>query len=430
MTISKGMIAMKSRKVSGIVMILFMFCAVIGCTKPVSTEDADADSKVQLTIWYYNRSIDDELLARVQEQFPHVRLKTQKIDSATYKTKLQTTLIAKNGAPDIVAMNDWVSEFLPYHDEFVNLLDLEGEKIKDQYLDWKWNQALTPDKKHLIALPMDIGPTVLFYREDLFKEAGLPTDPADVSAHLSTWDDYIKAGEQMKVKTGVYMFDTINRVFTQLTSQRKDIFFNKSDQFIGDGPSIKEDWEYGVEIHKKGLSANLENGPEWSAGMNNGKVASFVGASWEKLILQDAAPDTAGKWRVARGPGGGGNNGGSFIGVLKSSNHPKEAYEVIKWLMNPENQLQSYLKMDLFPSTPSIYDQPEMIEEESFFGGQKTVEVFSEAAQDVPVAYYGPEHSTARAAFDEQLLVIARQNKDPGKAWKDALEKIKRELSH
>lgn len=173
---------MKSRKVSGIVMSLFMFCVVIGCTKPVSTEDADADSKVQLTIWYYNRSIDDELLARVQEQFPHVKLKTQKIDSATYKTKLQTTLIAKNGAPDIVAMNDWVSEFLPYHDEFVNLLDLEGEEIKDQYLDWKWNQALTPDKKHLIALPMDIGPTALFYREDLFKEAGLPTDPDEVSA--------------------------------------------------------------------------------------------------------------------------------------------------------------------------------------------------------------------------------------------------------
>jgi cellobiose transport system substrate-binding protein len=98
--------------------------------------------------------------------------------------------------------------------------------------------------------------------------------------------------------------------------------------------------------------------------------------------------------------------------------------------MNPENQLQSYLKMDLFPSTPSVYDEPEMIEEESFFGGQKTAEVFSEGAQDVPVAYYGPEHSTARAAFDEQLLLIARQNKDPGKAWEDALEKIKRELSH
>ncbi|MBS4219313.1 extracellular solute-binding protein [Bacillus sp. FJAT-49711] len=417
---------MTKRKVFSFLTIILLVFSMVGCSKSSSGEK---DGKVTLTLWYWNRSIDDELIKKASEQFPDINIKAQKIDGGEYKTKLQTALTASTGAPDIVGLNDWVTEFLPNHDKFVNLLDYGADKIKDDYLEWKWNFGLTPDQKNLIALPMDTGPTALFYREDLFAEAGLPTDPEEVSKEIATWDDYIAAAEKLQSATDAKMFDTINRVYTQSLSQGDKAYFDESDNFIGDSGNIKESWDRAITVHKKGLAANTEgDGPEWNAAMNNGQVASFIGAVWMKNILKDAAPDTAGKWRVARAPGGDGNNGGSFIGVLKSSKHPEEAYKVIEWMMNPENQLQSYVKMDLFPSTPSIFEDEKMSSPEDFFGNQETTTVFSESAKNVKPRYFGVDYSRVNSIFDEALTDIARSGKDPDKAWDEVQDKVKKEL--
>lgn len=63
-------------------------------------------------------------------------------------------------------------------------------------------------------------------------------------------------------------------------------------------------WDTAVAFKEKGLLANADGWtPSWNAAMNNGEIASFVGAVWMKQVLQEAAPDTSGKWRVARAPG-------------------------------------------------------------------------------------------------------------------------------
>ena len=49
------------------------------------------------------------------------------------------------------------------------------------------------------AMPWDIGPVVLYYRRDLFKQAGV--NPGS----LRTWDDYLKAASVIKAKTGADM---------------------------------------------------------------------------------------------------------------------------------------------------------------------------------------------------------------------------------
>ncbi|MBS4204934.1 ABC transporter substrate-binding protein [Lederbergia citrea] len=421
---------MGKKKVFSILATLILVFSMIGCSKSSSSEGGkDKDGKITLTLWYWNRSIDDDLIKKVNEQFPDINIKAQKIDGGEYKTKLQTALTTGTGAPDIVGLNDWVTEFLPNHDKFVNLLDYGADKVKDDYLDWKWNYGLTPDGKNLIALPMDTGPTALFYREDLFAQAGLPTDPEEVSKELATWDDYIAAGEKLGAATDAKMFDTLNRVFTQSISQSDHAYFDENDNFIGDSGAIKEAWDRAVTIHEKGLSADLTDETEWNAGMNNGQVASFIGAVWVKNILKDAAPDTAGKWRIARAPGGDGNNGGSFIGILKSSKYPEEAYKVIEWMMNPENQLQSYVTMDLFPSTPSIFEDPKMSSPEEFFGNEETTKVFSESAKNVKPRYFGVDFSRVNSIYSDALTDLAKQGGDPKKAWDDVLKNVEKELS-
>lgn len=409
----------------GFILLLF----TVACSQSNSNGETE-DGKITLDLWYWNRSIDDELIEKVNEEFPDITVNPQKIDGENYKTKLQATLSAGSGGPDIVALNDWVNEFLPHSEHFINLYDYGADEIEDLYLDWKWNYALTADQETIIALPMDTGPTALFYRVDIFEEAGLPTEPEEVAEQLATWDDYIAAAETLEANTDAKMFDSINRVFTQILAQSEENYFDRDDNFIGDQGAIKHAWDVAVTIHEKGLSADVGvDGTDWNASMNNGKVASFIGAVWTKKILKDAAPDTEGKWRVARAPGGDGNNGGSFIGILKSTEYPDEAYQVIEWMMNEENQLQSYLTMDLYPSTPSVFEDPEMGRAEEFFGGQDTTEIFSESAKNVNPIYFGPNRTTVNGFFGDALEDIEKLDEDPDESWDEVLEQVDKELS-
>lgn len=75
------------------------------------------------------------------------------------------------------------------------------------------------------------------------------------------------------------------------------------------------------------------------------------------------------------------------MSILKSSEHPQEAFELVRWLQSPENQLEQYQTLNLFPSAPGVFDDPAMKEEEPFFGGQATGPVFAESAQQVPDAF-------------------------------------------
>lgn len=184
-------------------------------------------------MWYWNRSIDDKLIAKAKEKFPNIELTAQKI-GGDFKAKLKTTLAARSGEPDIVALNDWIMELFPSEDRFYNLYDLGAGEIEDQYLPWKWKQGVTPSGQ-MIGFPMDTGPTALFYRADLFKQAGLPSEPEEVARQINNWDAYAAAGEQIKEKLGgkVFLTDNIGSVYNQVLSQAAERYFRPDGSFIG-----------------------------------------------------------------------------------------------------------------------------------------------------------------------------------------------------
>ncbi|WP_339325164.1 ABC transporter substrate-binding protein [Paenibacillus sp. FSL W8-0194] len=406
--------------------LLLVVLMISGCSSGSSNENVKT-----LTLWYWNRSIDDNLIQSVQKQFPGIRINAQKI-GGDFKSKLKTTLAAGSGGPDIVAFNDWVTELFPSADRFYDLYDLGAGDIEQDYLDWKWKLGVTPEGK-MIALPMDTGPTALFYRADLFEQAGLPSDPEEVHKLMGTWDDYFAAGQKLQEALGgkVKLTDNIGNIYTQVNAQSDKIYFDKNENFIGEDPSssMKKAWDLAVKASQMGLLANASTfSSEWNAAANNGKIASFVGAVWCKEILMQAAPDTSGKWRVARAPGGDGNNGGSFLAIMKTSKHPQEAFDVIQWLQNPENQVTSFKEINLFPSAKKALDSDVMKQKEAFFGGQVTGEIFSESARNVKPAYYGTKYANLNGIVGRELSSVAIQGKNPEKAWEDALSRVKKEL--
>ena len=393
--------------------------------------DSETGTTKTLTLWYWNRSLDDDMIKAVQQEFPGIRIQAQKI-GGDFKSKLKTTLAAGSGGPDLVALNDWVAELFNSSDHFYDLYELGARDIEPEYLEWKWRQGVTPEGK-MIALPIDTGPTALFYRADLFKEAGLPSEPEEVSTALSTWEAYFNAGVKLEEAFGgkVKLTDNISNIYTQINAQSEHIYFAEDGTFIGEDPasSMKTAWDSAVKASEMGLLANTGGfTSEWNAAANNGRFASFVGAVWMKEILMQAAPDTAGKWRVARTPGGDGNNGGSFLAVMKNTPYPQEAFDVAAWLLNPDNQAAAYETVNLFPSASKALESPAMKQKDDFFGGQATGEIFTESALNVKNTFFGGRYSNVNGIVTRHLQTVALEGRNPDQAWSDALARVKREL--
>jgi cellobiose transport system substrate-binding protein len=382
--------------------------------------------KVALTLWYWNRSIDDNLINQVSKVFPNVVLVPEKITD--YDQKVRAAMAGHSGIPDIIGINSNIATYFPDEDQFYDLQTLGADDVRSEYVNWKWNLGIAPDDK-MIGFPMDSGPTALFYRADIFAKAGLPTDPQLVSAKLRTWDDYLQAGLQIKQATQgkSFVLDTITSLYSDMMYASPQQYFDRSGSYIANQPYMQSIWNETIKANQMGVSGKLASG-NWNQEVSQGVLAAFVGAVWMKQILEEATPDTTGKWRVAYAPGGNGNDGGSFLAITKACQHPQEAFEVIKWLQSPQNQAYSYKDIQLFPSAPAAFNDPSIFKPEAYYGGEDTTKIFADAMQHIPTQYVGPYDGDVSTPFTDQLNLVEYQNKNPNRAWNDAQKEAQQQL--
>lgn len=383
-----------------------------------------------MPLWYWSGSISPGVLADAAKRLKGgLELEPSAI-GGDYKTKFLTSLAGRVAVPSIAGMNSDVATYFPDGDSFVDLRDLGANELESQYLPWKWKQGVAPDGR-MIAFPMDTGPTALYYREDLLAKAGLPSAPDEVAASIKTWDDFLAAGRKMKAKLKCTPVDSLWYLFTMVLGSARTQYMDERNHYIGDGGSVRHAWDIAVQAHQDGLSAaSISLTPEWYALVSEGQLPWFAGAVWMLNYLGPGAPKTKGKWRVCAAPGGAGNNGGSFLAITKYCQHPKEAFELITWMQNAKNQVRAFHDVNLFPSTPASYSDPALHKPNDFFGGQDTINVFSAAAEQVPVAYLSPYDSIIQGIFQLELTNVETQGKDPEKAWKDVQAEVHRELVH
>ncbi|HEX7057586.1 MAG TPA: extracellular solute-binding protein [Bacilli bacterium] len=405
---------------------------------PQSTQGAaqtDAPKeKIELTFWTLGNNGYETLVDKWNADHPDIQVKVQNTgDQTAHHNNMLTAISAGSGAPDIFMLEiGFMEKFLAATDNFYNLNDLGAQDLKGNYLDWKWQQASSKDGSFQLGLPTDIGPTVLYYRQDLVQAAGLPADPAGLAAALDTWDKFAAAAKQYHEKTGKYFVDTTDLLHNALRDQSDgEIYLSKADgSFIGDtNPQVKKAFDYTVKAIQEGwVNPSPMWSPEWGQATNNGDFAVMPAPAWMSGVIKGNAPDTAGKWRITQLPEGAGNWGGSFLTIPKQSKHPKEAFAFISWMVSKENQMESFKTNQLFPSIPAIYDEQEFkdfVDPSGFYGDQKIAQEFAAAAQKVKPMYYGPQHDAIDAIFKNALRNVLEKKAEPAKEWDEAVKQAK-----
>ena len=419
------------RRMSRLLAILMVLSMLLSACAAPATDSASAPAAApavdasgapsgKLLIWVQaaNQDVFEQTaLDDFKQKYPDVELEFVNYPPAEVANQMSLAIQGGVGAPDMgVTENASIARLV----ELGGLTDLS--ELMQPYLDDLNAPALAEgsrDGKYYCA-PWDIGPVVTFYRSDIFSQAGLADDPAEVSALVSTWDGMLDACKTIKETTGFNCF-SLNKA-----NNYGDYFFNMLWQqglglYDDEGKVVVDSPAHVATLEKLGefwqnevVSDELEWTDNWYAELNaplddpNLKpVAAIVIAAWMGNFLKTwIAADRAGDWGVAQMPAfteGGvrsANQGGSCMFIPEESKNKEAAWAFIEhMLFTPENHLKMFAYSDYFPAWEALYDDPMFEELDPYFGDEPVRMTFAEAARVIPQAnQYGPYSQAIRGA--------------------------------
>lgn len=376
-------------------------------TQTPGDDDSSGAEEVELSIAFWGDFGLTDLAAQYEEANPGVTITLVEGEFNAQHEALQQQLVAGSGAADIAAIDsDFIVQFREQADKFVNLLDMGAGQYEDRYLEWKWQQSLSADGSTQIGLGTDVGGLAMCYRHDLFAEAGLPTDRDEVSALWDDegWDGFIETGKKYTAATGKSFIDNGTNVFNPILGQQPVGYFDTDETLVMDG-GPKSAFDITTAVIDAGISAGIAAwSDEWNAGFANGAFAVLACPAWMTGHIRSQAPDTAGLWDIAAIPGGGGNWGGSWLTIPSQGDNVDEAYKLLEWLIQPEQQIAVFNTVGNLPSQPALYeDEGIQNRTDEFFNDAPTGQIFSAMALGLEPQYIGARSGPVRVAVENVL---------------------------
>jgi cellobiose transport system substrate-binding protein len=389
------------------------------------------EERIKLTVALFGDFGYTPLYEEYKRTHPNIDIEERVAEYAAHHTNLAQHLATNAGAADIEAVEvGYIAQFASQPAKFHNLLDHGAGSLEGDYLPWKWKQGLSKDGSTLIGLGTDVGGMAMCYRTDKFQAAGLPTDRDAVSALWPTWDQYIEVGKALVTKLpDTKFYDASGNMFRAQVGQVPIGVYDSNDNIVvGTNPDIKKAWDTTTRAIQANLSAKITAWtPEWNTGFAQGTFATIVCPAWMTAYIESQAKDASGLWDVAKVPGGSGNMGGSHLVLPKQGDHPKEAADLVTFLLNPENQIKVFKAKGNFPSLPKLYTDPAVTSfSKPFFNNAPLGKIFSDAALALEPQYEGPRAGDVMNAIGQGLGRIEQGQQSPDDAWRQVLSDVEK----
>ncbi|MER7733733.1 ABC transporter substrate-binding protein [Streptomyces erythrochromogenes] len=412
-------------------------CAQDPETDPTAGPSSGGKGQTTLTVGVFGAfglqeaGLYDEYMA----QNPGIRIEQTSIErNENYYPQLLTHLGTGSGLADIqaVEVNNIAEITATQADKLVDLGKVAGVD-KAAYLPWKWAQGTAPAAKGgaTVGLGTDIGPQGICYRKDLFEAAGLPSDREAVGAlWAGDWGKYLETGKTYRAKAGdgKAFVDSASGVMAAVTGSSAQRFYDEQGKVVyKTNPAVRGAFDLAASFATEGLSAKLQQfTPGWDQGFANGAFATVSCPAWMLGYIQDkAGPAGKDKWDVAQAPKPS-NWGGSFLVVPKAGKNAEAAAKLAAWLTAPEQQAKLFEKRGSFPSASAAYKLPAVSgAKHEYFGGAPIGEIFSKAAQGVPVTVVGPKDLViSQNLADIGMLQVDQKGRSPQEGWEAAVKAI------
>jgi len=394
-------------------------------TEPAAALDSGATS-TELTVWYFDKVSMETVIPLFEQSHPGVRVNFVEQPFGDMSKKYLAALAAKQGVPDVIGLDtSMVGQFL---DAGENLLTepYSAGQLRNQFVDWKFN-ATTTASGEMAAVPWDVATGVMFYRPDVFSAAGLPSEPDQVAKSLATWDDFIKAGQLIKDRSGGQ---------TSIVGNEHDIFnagfWQNGGTVVQDGkvvliPEGLAPLQTAVKARNAAIGGNIPAWSErWAPALQSGKIATVIMGGWMLGNLRNLIdPDGAGNWRVTTAPGGAFSNGGTYIQIPSLAEHKQLAWEFTRFLTTNTDALNAvFLQTGIVPAYKPAWDSPMYDQPVAYLGGQAAFRLMVNLAQQVKPLAYSPVDALGTDLLNAQVDLAIGGKVAPDQALQTAASQL------
>ncbi len=389
--------------------ILFSGCGGGAASSDIAAYDPNQEYEISIGLYGDLEAAYTAVFATddFKEKFPNVTITFQTSDFGGHHDRLTTVLAAKEATNDIEALEvGFIAQFV----EGGGLSDLSVEPFNGveagaDLVDFAMSNATTRTGR-LVAMPVDIAPAVMFYRESLLEAAGV--DPQDV-IDAQSWDDILDIATELR-DAGQIAFSHPNDVALVPLNG------GKGDWFIDNRPlEPKEKFINALElvsaIREAGVDADYGawSGP-WTESFKNGDVALMVNGAWFGGALRTWMAPEVDDWRITYLPGRfPAALGGTYLGIpeMVPDDQKAVAWEIIKYLTTSEvAQLTTFATIDAYPALTTTYDDPIMSEPVAYFGNQPVREIFADVAESMPTTVVSEFDATALSIWNNAVISV------------------------
>lgn len=382
-----------------------------------TSADGKPAGKIVVGGWPSGDEAFEAALEGFNQEYPDIEVEFQFTDTTSHHQALQTALAAGSGAPDVAMVEG--AYIAQYRDSsaLTNLYDeaYNAKELQDDFVAYKWDQAVSSDGSRLVAIPWDIGPCTYFYRTDIFEECGLPTDPVEVAEMMSTWEGVLEVAEKVSIPGERWLLPDASYMYFELFCNRDyyDEDLNLKLEREGDLDCLNAV----IKMRENGWDMNVDmwSNEAYAAYADGTCVSVATGAWFGGLLKTDIDPQGSGHWGATTLPGNvkSSNWGGSFLVIPEQSKNKEAAWAFVKYMLATEEaQNTMFEAVDYYPAYMPAWENTEIYEaEDPYFGGQKTKKLWAEIAAELePVnttimdtAAEGCIYSSVNSGLDQEL---------------------------
>ncbi|UVI29465.1 ABC transporter substrate-binding protein [Paenibacillus spongiae] len=403
-------------------------------TSEKSTDtDKSSGEKVTIELWGWGGTFQTKyaeiVLKEFEKEHPNIKVKYTVDQGGTDKL---TTLIAGGTPPDVAILDRFMVGQWAAKGSLENLqqfVDIDDEVSADDYYPGVWAEANYKDQ--LYALPMSTDNRAIYYNKTLMKEAGLDPEkpPVTITELDSMAEKIFKKTANGSGYEQVGFIPWMNQTYLYTQSWNFGGEWTKGDELTPNDPQIVKALEWMVGYAKKYDMAKINkfNDVMGKTGINpfwTGKVGFVVDGNW---ILNDLTSNAKVKptfeWGVAPMPSADGYPQTTWAGghswvMPKGAKHPKEAWELLKFIGGYKGTLLWAKRADAgndISAMPAVNDEMKISE-------NPNLKVFVDL---MPVAHYRPVTPVGQFLWDETFRVqgLALNGKGEPKKLLDEVKK-------
>lgn len=347
-----------------------------GAAEEAKTEGTQAkqEETVKITYWGWDSNYTKPMKEAFEAANPGYELVVTDVAYPDYISKVQQTAASGGELPDILIGESNLRGPLFQMDIWEDLSqESYGVKAED-YFDYSISRSKNT-RGELLGIEQSVSPSAMAYKRSAAKNWLGTDDRAELEQKLATVDDYVAAAKEVQQKSDgkAFLFRSAGSVLGWLYTADTTPLVTADGKldFTGKMTAILEN---GCKLRDAGAMDNFTSDTPQANATYSGDLHIFDPcANWNisnGIKANDA--EGSGNWGMIIPAGGGYSNGGTIMGISKTSQNKEAAWKFINWCTNSAEGVKASKELVSYyvPTKKYYEDSAYTTDQDPYFAGQ------------------------------------------------------------